>query len=116
MFGLVFSLVPTGVEHSMNEVSALQPHVASDEANALHAKLVVVDLHADSLLFGRDLFHESQNGHVDFPRMRRANVALEAFTVVTKSPKGQNVDSYSAEAQDRFTTLVMASLWPIRTW
>ncbi|MFP6584537.1 MAG: membrane dipeptidase [Candidatus Hydrogenedentota bacterium] len=114
--GLFFVIVPTMVDSRTNAVRSLQPHIASDEAQALHDTLIVADLHADSLLFGRDLVHESQTGHVDLPRMRRANVALQAFTVVTKSPEGQNIESNSTDASDRITLLTMINLWPIKAW
>lgn len=114
--GLFFVIVPTMVDSSMNRVRSLQPHTASEEAQTLHDTLVVTDLHADSLLFGRDLVHESQTGHVDFPRMRRANVALQAFTVVTKTPADMNIDSNSADAGDNITYLAMLNLWPIKAW
>ncbi|MFP6597996.1 MAG: membrane dipeptidase [Candidatus Hydrogenedentota bacterium] len=113
---LAFTLISTNIDRRMNEVRAQQLHVASAEADALHKTLIVADLHADSLLFGRDLVHESRDGHVDFPRMRRGNVALEAFTVVTKSPKGQNIQSNAADASDRVTLLAMLNRWPLRSW
>ena len=47
-------------------------------------------------------------GHVDFPRMREANVSLEMFTIVSKSPAGQNMKSNSADAFDNITPLIIA--------
>lgn len=114
--GLISVIAPTMVDEQMNQVRNLQPHIASDEAQALHDTLVVADLHADSLLFGRDLVHESQTGHVDFPRMRRGNVAVQAFTVVTKTPADMNIDSNSTESVDNITYLAMLNLWPLKTW
>ena len=58
--GLFFVVVPSMVDEHMNPVRTLQPHIASDEAQALHDSLIATDWHADSLLFGRDLVHESQ--------------------------------------------------------
>lgn len=46
----------------------------------------MVDLHADSLLWNRDLSQRHQQGYIDLPRLQDANVALQAFTVVTKVP------------------------------
>ena len=34
---------------------------------SLHATLTVADLHADSLLWGRDLNQRASSGHVDIP-------------------------------------------------
>jgi hypothetical protein len=46
----------------------------------------IADLHADSLLWGRDLLKKSDYGHVDLPRLVSGNVALQVFAVVTKTP------------------------------
>ena len=116
LIGLFFIVAPTMVEKGQNGVINLQPHIASEEAQALHDTLTVVDLHADSLLFGRDLVHESQNGHVDFPRMRGAGAALQAFTIVTKSPAGQNYEENATAAADNITLLAMVNLWPVSSW
>lgn len=44
----------------------------------------VADAHADSLMWNRDLTVASAEGHVDFPRLREANVRLQCFTLVTR--------------------------------
>ena len=51
-------------------------------------RLLIVDLHADSLLWGRDLLERGDRGHVDVPRMAEGNVAVQGFTVVTQTPRG----------------------------
>src|SRR5690606_6168037 len=43
--------------------------------------------------------------HLDFPRMQEAKMSLQAFTIVTKSPKGQNFNRNSADAFDQITML-----------
>ena len=52
---------------------------ANERARALHETLGVVDLHADSLLWGRDLLLRGDRGHVDVPRLIEGNVALQVF-------------------------------------
>ncbi len=47
--------------------------------------------------------------------MREGNVAIQAFTVVTKVPKHLNIDRNSAKTDD-IRRLAMAELWPPRTW
>lgn len=42
------------------------------------------DSHADSLMWNRDLTRQSDEGHVDFPRLVEAGVALQCFTIVTR--------------------------------
>src|SRR4030095_16230246 len=61
-------------------------------ALALHDASLVADLHADSLLFGRDLTQRSEIGHVDLPRLRLGNVALQVFAIATSAPAGMNID------------------------
>jgi len=52
----------------------------------------VVDLHADSLLIGRDLTRRSSVGHVDLPRLREGGVALQVFGIATSVPAGMNIE------------------------
>jgi microsomal dipeptidase-like Zn-dependent dipeptidase len=68
----------------------------------------IADLHCDALLWGRNLNKREERGHVDFPRMREAHVALEMFTIVSKSPAGQNMQSNSEDAFDNITPLTIA--------
>ncbi len=86
-----------------------------EEARRLHASLAIVDLHADTLLWQRDLLSLARRGHVDLPRLQAGGVALQVFSSVTKTPKGQNYDSNSADT-DNITLLTIAQLQPPRTW
>jgi membrane dipeptidase len=54
------------------------------DPKALQARVGVSDAHADSLMWNRDLTVASDEGHVDFPRLREANVRLQCFTLVTR--------------------------------
>lgn len=53
-------------------------------AEEIHRRVPVADGHADSLMWNRDLVAASEEGHVDFPRLREAGVKLQCFTVVTR--------------------------------
>jgi microsomal dipeptidase-like Zn-dependent dipeptidase len=88
----------------------------SEQARALHATLTIVDLHADTLLWKRDPLERADRGHVDLPRLREGNVALQVFSSVTKSPRGLNYDRNSAETADNISLLSAAQLQPVRTW
>jgi len=118
IFGLVGLLVfaPGYVERSRNQVTEHAPYLISDRAQALHDSLVIGDWHADSLLWNRDLSKRGVYGQVDIPRLIEGNVAVQVFTAVTKSPAGLNYDKNAADAFDNITALVMAQLWPMRTW
>ncbi|MBE9477213.1 MAG: membrane dipeptidase [Proteobacteria bacterium] len=107
---------PAIVEKGKNAVLAHDPYPVSDQAAALHKTLVIGDWHADSLLWKRDLTKRATRGQVDIPRLQAGNVAIQVFTAVTKSPKGLNYETNSADAPDDITLLAVAQLWPMRTW
>lgn len=108
-------LLPGIAERSMNKVRDHAPYVTSVNARRLHETLFVADLHADSLLWKRNLLKRSRTGHVDVPRLREGNVALQVFSATTKSPSGQNYASNTADS-DNITRLAVLSFWPPRTW
>lgn len=108
-------VLPAMVERSMNKVLQPPPYVASPAAQALHARLDIADLHADSLLWGRDLLQRGDRGHVDVPRLVEANVALQVFSVVTKTPRGLNIER-NDDRSDNILPLALVQRWPLRTW
>lgn len=88
----------------------------SPRALELHGSSVVVDLHADSLVFGRDLLQRSRLGHVDVPRLLEGGVALQFFTVPTKAPYGLNIDRTDGRNPDMLTIAAPLLRWPPSTW
>lgn len=88
----------------------------STQAEALHQRLVIGDWHSDALLWDRDLLKRADRGHTDIPRLVQGNVALQVFTTVTKSPRGQNYSRNSAEAPDNITPLFIGQLRPLPSW
>jgi membrane dipeptidase len=94
---------------------SLPPYVASDRARALHAELWVADLHADSLLWGRDLLRRGSRGHVDVPRLVEGNVALQVLAASTKSPRHLNLER-NDDRSDDVLLLAIALGWPPATW
>lgn len=110
-----FQFGPGMVERSMNKVDGEPLIAVSDEAKALHTTLTIVDLHSDTLLWNRNLLSRADRGHMDLPRLEEGNVALQVFSSVTKTPKGQNYDANDADS-DNITPLVIAQLQPTRTW
>ena len=107
---------PRIVADRLNPVTAAQPWHVSDHAQALHRRLTIADLHADALLWDRDLAHERAEGHVDLPRLDRGNVAVQVFTTVTRSPRGQNYGRNESDASDTITPLVIGQLRPVQSW
>ena len=107
-----FFALPPHIADSLNPTTQKPPYQVSEKARDLHRKLFVVDLHADSLLWNRDLTLKAASGHVDFPRMREGNLALEFFTVVTKSPCNLNIENNTGETDNIFW-LSFAQLQPL---
>ena len=88
---------------------------ASERARALHETLWVADLHADSLLWGRDLLDAATRGQVDVPRLIEGNVALQVFAATTKSPRHLNIER-NDDRSDDVVLLALALGWPPATW
>ena len=100
-------------ERLVNRVEPVALPVPGPEAQALHREAFVVDLHADSLLFGRDLLARSEVGHVDLPRLREGGVGLQAFTLVTRTPFGMNVERTEGDAPDMLTWVGLLRFSPM---
>ena len=115
IMGAFFWQIPEIVDHHENKVLAKPPYKASTQAFALHEQLTIVDLHADSLLWGRDLLASSTYGHVDIPRLADGNVALQVFSLPTKAPHGLNIQRNDDKSDD-ITQLAMVERWPRATW
>jgi membrane dipeptidase len=113
--GVLFFVVPAQVEKRMNRTLTAPPYQASERAVELHKKLLVTDLHADSLLWARDLLDRGSRGHVDIPRLVEGNVALQAFTIVTKTPRNMNIENNTGDT-DNITLLAVAERWPVKAW
>lgn len=107
--------LPGIVESQFNGLTGAPLPAVSGEAAAVHKTLQIADMHADTLLWGRDILRRSSRGHVDLPRLEEGNVALQVFSSVTKSPKGLNYHANS-DKTDSITLLTVAELQPPRTW
>ncbi|MDM8011827.1 MAG: dipeptidase [Parasphingorhabdus sp.] len=106
---------PAWFEKQTNMVDGKPLPEISAEAQRLHDSLMIVDLHGDTLLWQRKITDPVTYGHIDLRRMQQGNVGLQIFSSVTKTPRGQNYDSNSADT-DNITMLAIAQLQPMRTW
>ena len=109
-----WALAPVIVERLMNRVTNRFIKV-TDRARAMHERHFVADLHADTTLWNRDLLARGTRGHVDIPRLVEGGVALQAFTIVTRTPRFMNIEKNTADT-DNITLLAIAERWPPRTW
>jgi len=112
--GFLF-LAPYAVSTFMNGVRVRPPYDVGETTKSLHKSLVIVDLHADTLLWERDPGRRASSGHVDLPRLQNAGVTLQVFSAVTKTPRGLNFE-HNAPDSDNITALVIAQRWPLETW
>jgi membrane dipeptidase len=111
-----FGVAPRVIDARANRVLHDPPYEASDAARSLMSRLFVADLHADTLLWSRDPGRRHDRGHVDIPRLIEGNVALQAFTIVTKVPWGLNIEHNHADAPDLIGWLAASQMWPRPTW
>ena len=103
------------VERRRNRVHRRGPYVASPRAIEVHRSLTVVDLHADSLLWGRDLGRRAGYGHVDVPRLVEGGVALVGFAASTQVPRRVNLER-NDDRTDDVTLIAVSQRWPRATW
>jgi membrane dipeptidase len=113
--GLTLLTVGANVERFANRLSGPSLPAVSARASDLHRSSLVVDLHADSLLWGRDLSRRASVGHVDLPRLREGNAALQVFTIVTRFPVTASIERTDPRSPDAITLLALANGWPWRT-
>lgn len=107
-------LGPALVERHFNRI-APAGKAPSSRALELHRTLRVVDLHADSIFWDRDLVARGSRGHADIPRLLEGNVAVQGFTVVTQIPRGMN-NVRNAGDTDLVGWLFLVQRRPPRTW
>lgn len=102
-------------ERRMNPVGPGPLAPPSERSMALHATLRVADLHADSLLWGRDLLRRGDRGQVDVPRLIEGNVAVQVFSMPVKTPRHLNIERNEPTSDD-VTLIALAKRWPPATW
>jgi membrane dipeptidase len=103
--GVLWQSGPTLVDETLNNIAVVSNKlpIVTAEHDQFHRSLNVVDMHADSLLWSyRDLNVRSPIGHLDVERMIEGNVAIQAFTIVTKLPKNLNYEMNTNETDSIF--------------
>lgn len=108
----VFFWVGARLERFVNRVEPVPLPEVSAHALALHRSSFVIDLHADSLLFGRDLLRRSDVGHVDLPRLQDGGVGLQVFGMPTVVPMGADIERTDPHTPDLLTLAGLAQRSP----
>ncbi|MEO0373552.1 MAG: dipeptidase [Cyanobacteria bacterium P01_A01_bin.17] len=112
---IIFAIGPSFIAKRFNPTRKATVQPIASASKSLHPSLTIADLHADSLLWGRDLTKSGSYGHVDIPRLIQGNVALQTFTVVTKVPTPLKLEGNSDQS-DNILRLAILQRWPISTW
>lgn len=98
---LIRAIVPGILDRRYNTVQSEAPYDVSSRAMSLYKSLdFVADLHCDVLLWDRNILDRHNHGHVDVPRLIEANVALQAFTIVSKTPRNLNYQRNDDDSDD----------------
>ncbi len=103
-----FFIVGHNIERLINRVDPVPLPEISPQARQLHDSAIVVDLHADTLLFGRNLLKRASVGQVDLPRLREGGVGLQFFTIVSRVPMSRDIHKTSVDLPDVITVLGFA--------
>ncbi len=103
------------VDARLNAVIDPGPYTVDASIRDLHEGLFVADMHADALLWGRDLRRRYDRGQVDLPRLTAGGVDLQVFGVVTQMPHAGAGGRYGA-GSDRLPLLFAASGRSPATW
>lgn len=107
-----FVFAPQYLDKSKNKTTIKGPFAK----NAWYDSIpFIADLHCDALLWDRNFLKEHDYGHVDLPRMQKANMALQVFTIVSKVPKGINIEK-NDDQSDQIGLLSFAQLQPPANW
>ncbi len=116
LFFVATIIIPEKLDRKFNTVTLKAPYTVSKKAQELYNTLdFIADMHCDALLWKRDLLKKNEQGSVDIPRMIDANVALQAFTIVTKAPKKMNFDNNTGDT-DQITIPYILQRRPIKSW
>ena len=111
-----FTVAAPIADARFNQNPAAPAEPPSDRAQAVHADLMVADLHNDLLLWPRNPLRRYDRGHSDVPRLRAGGVGLQVFAAVTQVPRGRSYQGTDPEALDQIPFLAAAQRWPLRTW
>jgi len=114
IYYIILPKYAANIDAELNSSTSYPPYRVTEAAKNLHDSLIVADLHADFLLWDRNFLKEHDYGLVDLPRMQKGNLSLQAFTIVSKVPKGINIHKYTADT-DQITLLALAQHWPLKS-
>ena len=105
LYFIATQVAPKIVDKQHNQIRHKSPYIITEQAQNVYDNLdFIADMHCDALLWKRNLLKDNDFGHVDIPKLIKAKVGIQAFTIVTKSPKDQNFDKNTGDS-DNITLL-----------
>lgn len=116
------SPIAESIDRSLNQVDSGAGGGTPPGSDAFHASLFIADLHADTLMWERDLLVRSDYGHVDLPRLQDGNVAIQVLMAVTVTPveqrrAGSECEQFVAgDATNTTGWLSVVQGRPVATW
>jgi len=116
LYFVAIHYLPSIVDKKFNKVLHNPPYKVSVIAQQLNDTFdFIADLHCDALLWKRNLLKKNDFGAVDIPRMISSNIALQAFTIVTKVPKNLSFNENTDET-DAITLPFILEGRPFKSW
>ena len=109
------SLLERVAEDVGNPVATPPPYPVDAAAKAVHERLIVADMHADTLLAARDPVRATNYGHLDLPRLRAGHVSIQIFSIVTNMPLCRG-HKHCSRSPNLVALLAAAQGWPMKTW
>lgn len=113
IFGLYYA--PEIFYHMKNRANQYGTKQLNPEVAVYANNIRPIDLHADLLLWNRDVRGPNFRGHLDFDRLIKSKFQLSVFSTVTKIPKNRNYFS-NRDDSDVLSLLMIAQRWPRETW
>lgn len=111
-FVVLFTFAPRYIDASKNTVTQKARLHKSKDYSRLS---FIADMHCDMLLWDRDFLSNHDYGHVDLPRMQQANIAFQAFSIVSKVPGELNIER-NESSSDPIGLLSFMQLRPVSSW
>jgi membrane dipeptidase len=116
LYFIITKIAANVLDSKYNRVVLEAPYNTTEKAQLLYSHLpFIADLHSDVLLWNRDITKRHTHGHEDVPRMIEAKLALQAFTIVSKTPKNMNFEG-NDDKTDNITLGMIATGRPPATW
>lgn len=108
-------LLPDIFYHLKNRSDLYGQPTLNTEVMKQFDQLHPIDLHADLLLWNRDIVGPNWRGHLDLKKLIQAKFRISVFSTVTKIPKNRNYFS-NPDDSDILPMLMIAQRWPKETW